>query len=67
MANSAVQHRSKSDERLVLNAYKRLMRDLSGWCSKADRKQIRYAFEYANKAHISISGGNPASPTSRTP
>lgn len=40
-----------SEERQILNAYRRLVRACQNWTNKADRKAIRKAFEFALWAH----------------
>ncbi len=42
---------AETDRQLILRAYRGLMRDCSSFTNKAQRKQIREAFEYAHRAH----------------
>jgi guanosine-3',5'-bis(diphosphate) 3'-pyrophosphohydrolase len=41
----------EEDRRVILNAYRGLMRACSEITNKSERKEIRHAFEYAMKAH----------------
>jgi len=47
------QPEAPNPNRLVLNAYRNLMRDLLAFTSQEERKQVRRAFEVAAKAHAS--------------
>lgn len=51
MSLSETEQKLKNDKRVIVNAYKSLRRSYYDFTSKAERDDIRHAFEYALKAH----------------